>query len=898
MQPAPLSGVRFILLNDQMDFAGNDNLALVAVGSRPHPKSLFGRLLTIGALPLPSTIDVSSRAKRSQPGVTKYISDRELRKLQLPCILAALLPTPAPLRDRAGDGSIGSHGSHALPVQQQALVVRGAASLVLQQWLLLAADVVLLLRRLLRPEKQLHRHDNEGHEQQHVLTRQQQQQDVRRKRIRTVAADTAENADEHQEPDETAEAMWARAMEMQEQQRREDAEGSQQRLKTLGSVFALRLQAAEASVVGSRDSSSMLLQRGAPDLFSACWNAVATPLRSGSSRPAGRLTPSGQEQQVGSHERLLAAAVSGEAHAPGMSWKRWAFGGHAPPPQFSSAAAAESDAAVNSSSSAAAAAADSEGAAEQPGAHESEVVDFGDMWGPLPEDELPKQDRFLVGDQQEGVRLVQGDAWSGFRASRRRGGHLVQLDSAICRSAARGCSGGREQPFPSLLRASSVSEEPPRSRVAVKCLTAAAADKSEIYGLHPVACLYRCLQQQLLQFASKGGCAAWTAPAAGGTEERATTLKGHGGARRASGAPLGKGPLSANAAAAGVEQTGWQQAHQATGEEAAWQRGDDFTLYTEPGQRQQQQQPEDSTGDRRSGDLLGSSEYVEVLRGIFDSSSMHQRATQTRLTQLPRESDGSSTSRVGDSRRTSAASSAASEASFEGLAFGDFPEFDGCGYDAGEDPHQQQQQQEHIEAHGAAVASLRLRELLHQYAQKHNVLPEHFDADSMKWQQQQQRQRGKAFPLSKLLPKGRIDQRTACCTFSHLLLLHTHGSIKLEQQEQVLPMPASNQYPEVYVRITGLWEEPGEAEEGQQHGDQPHLPPNQHREDQPLQQHEQPRQTSNAQSLSDPEDSPDREDSNDWPPKRQQEQRLLNRGFKSAGQSLRSERQLTTPRAS
>lgn len=207
---------------------------------------------------------------------------------------------------------------------------------------------------------------------------------------------------------------------MQEHQRRADAEGSQQRLKTLGSVFALRLQAAEASVVGPRDSSSMLLQRGAPDLFSACWNAVATPLRSGSSRPAGRLTPPGQEQ-VGSHERLLAAAVSGEAHAPGMSWRRLAFGGPAPPPQYSSAAAAESSAAANSSSSAAAAAADSEGAAEQPGAHESEAVDFGDMWGPLPEDELPEQDRFLAGDQQEGVRLVQGDAWSGPRASRRKG---------------------------------------------------------------------------------------------------------------------------------------------------------------------------------------------------------------------------------------------------------------------------------------------------------------------------------------------------------------------------------------------------------------------------------------------------------------------------------------------
>lgn len=159
----------------------------------------------------------------------------------------------------------------------------------------------------------------------------------------------------------------------------------------------------------------------------------------------------------------------------------------------------------------------------------------------------------------------------------------------------------------------------------------------QIYALHPVACLYRSLQQQLLHFVYKGGCALWTALPAGGGEERAITMKGRYGVRRASGAPLDTKPLSANAAAAGVDQTGWQQqGHQVTGEETGWQREDDFTLFTEAGQRQQQQ-PEDSNGGRKSGDL-GSSEYVEVLRGIFDSSSMHQRATQTRLTQLPRES--------------------------------------------------------------------------------------------------------------------------------------------------------------------------------------------------------------------------------------------------------------------
>lgn len=79
-----------------------------------------------------------------------------------------------------------------------------------------------------------------------------------------------------------------------------------------------------------------------------------------------------------------------------------------------------------------------------------------------------------------------------------------------------------------------------------------------------------------------------------------------------------------------------------TTEDAAWQRGDwgaDFTLYTEAERQQQFQQLQESTIDRRkSGDLMGSSEYVEVLRGIFDSSSMHQRATQTRFTQPPRTS--------------------------------------------------------------------------------------------------------------------------------------------------------------------------------------------------------------------------------------------------------------------
>lgn len=176
-----------------------------------------------------------------------------------------------------------------------------------------------------------------------------------------------------------------------QQQHNQGEEESQQRLRRLGSVFANHLLEAESSVSASRDSASLLLQRGAPDLFNACWAAVATPLRSGESHPEQQ-----QQHQVGSHERLLAAA--GETRAPGMSWRRWAFGGpdnHLPFP--SAAAASSAAAAVPVEKTASAAAGDLAGdGVEDP---EVESADFADMWDPLPDEE--QQETYEAQQQQQ-----------------------------------------------------------------------------------------------------------------------------------------------------------------------------------------------------------------------------------------------------------------------------------------------------------------------------------------------------------------------------------------------------------------------------------------------------------------------------------------------------------------
>lgn len=139
-------------------------------------------------------------------GLLQYISDRELRRLQLPSLLAALLPPAAPLEDQGGSGS---STANALPVQQQALVIRGAASLVLQQWLLLATEAALLLRRLLQPEKQHRRSSNHpDHEQ---LLGRGQQRDARRKRVRTAEVDKGEDEEVQVDMEDAAEAMWEKA---------------------------------------------------------------------------------------------------------------------------------------------------------------------------------------------------------------------------------------------------------------------------------------------------------------------------------------------------------------------------------------------------------------------------------------------------------------------------------------------------------------------------------------------------------------------------------------------------------------------------------------------------------------------------------------------------------------
>lgn len=220
--------------------------------------------------------------------------------------------------------------------------------------------------------------------------------------------------------------------ELQQQQRQETDEESQQRLRRLGSVFASHVQAAESSLRAQRDSADLLLQRGAPDLFSACWAAVATPLRSGGPRPLERLdslrTQQQQpQQQVGSHERALAAATNADGNAPGMSWRRWAFGGAAPHLPFPSAAAASSAAAEGIS--AAAGAADMNAAAEESRAAQMEAPDYGDIWGPLHEDELQEQQQQQqhAGEQQDEELLLQQDPaplegmWRGQKAPRRKG---------------------------------------------------------------------------------------------------------------------------------------------------------------------------------------------------------------------------------------------------------------------------------------------------------------------------------------------------------------------------------------------------------------------------------------------------------------------------------------------
>ncbi|CDJ64911.1 hypothetical protein, conserved [Eimeria necatrix] len=732
--------------------------------------------------------------------IPNYISDRELRRLQLPSLLAALLPPAASLEDQGGSGS---STANSLPVQQQALVIRGAASLVLQQWLLLATEAALLLRRLLQPEKQHRRSSNHpDHEQ---LLGREQQRDARRKRVRTAEVDKGEGEEVQVDMEDAAEAMWEKAALQLQQQQPHGEEESQQRLKRLGSVFASHLQEAESSVRANRESAGLLLQRGAPDLFSACWAAVATPLRSGSTRPGER------QHQVGSHERALAAA--GDANAPGMSWRRWAFGESGSNLPLHSAAVASSAAAAAGTNSAAVAAGDLAGDAD------IESADFGDMWGPLPEEVSEEQQDYegLQQNQQKGqLEDATEGIWTSPKAPRRKGGHGVQMDSSISRATAKGRSEG-EKAFPYLLRNNSTTLDAPKLCHAATYLVAATADVHELYALHPVSCLYRGLQQQLLLWKRKS---AWgfqnPAAAAVAAHSRGPAANRH--SKKVSSEPL-YGVSAVVSKADGDKQTG-----QSTEGLAPWQRGGlegDFTLYTDAELQQQQQQQQDGSKDiRRSGDLLGSGEYVEVLRGIFDSSSMQQRATQTRLTQLPRESEASSTSRLGSSRRASGLSVPSSEASLEALAFGEFPEFDGCGTEFSNDEQQQQQHQRDLnEAHSTAIASLRLRELLQQFALTHPNVSENLLADGVSQQPQQhprQRQQESTIPLSRLLPRGRVDPRTACCTFSHLLLLHTHGSIKLEQQPQVLSMPSNKPYADLYVHITCQWDRTSATGEAQQ----------------------------------------------------------------------------------
>lgn len=130
------------------------------------------------------------------------------------------------------------------------------------------------------------------------------------------------------------------------------------------------------------------------------------------------------------------------------------------------------------------------------------------------------------------------------------------------------------------------------------------------------------------------------------------------------------------------------------------------------------------------------------------------------------------------------------------------PDIEGCGFDISEEAHDEQRQHEETpESPGAEHASLRLRELLQQYALRRSTSAR---VNAGPGPQQEDRHDG-PIPLSKLLPRRRVDPRTACCTFSHLLQLHTHCFVKLEQQEQQLHMPQDSPYPEVYVHLQESW---------------------------------------------------------------------------------------------
>ncbi|XP_026194015.1 uncharacterized protein LOC34618870 [Cyclospora cayetanensis] len=822
---------------------------------------------------------------RSDPvsWLLQHISDRELRRLQLPGLLSRLLPPPPPVED-VDSASGGSGSSSILPVQQQALVVRGVASIVLQQWLLLSADVLLLLRRLLHPEKQLCRRIGEHSGHSPLLGREQRQQDARRKRVRTSEVGAQGMTDE-KDADEAAEVMLARAVALQQQQRQGSEEESQQRLRRLGSVFASHLQAAESCVSGGRDSSLLLLQRGVPDLFSACWATVSTPLRSGGRRTEAISSSAAHQQQFGSHEKAL-AALSADSRAPGMSWRRWALGNPCGPAAAPSAAASSGAAAERSG--AAAAETNIDNTLEETGHAEEESAGFGDMWDPLPE-ETQTDELFQQKDVLRNVELLLQPAdaldenlWCNHKAHRRKSvsagtarvammfssekARLLRLNVFTVPSAVLGES-----------RATRSRDLPDRAKNFF-------ANRPLRFGRAPetsTSC------ETILERKSQHG----RGVPAGRAAEAPAKKHSNDAFQRPSSSPSYLSGPAYLASAAASHADFRKEARESTEEDRVWQRrswGGDFTLYTEAElhQHQQREQQDGTRNVQKNTDIMNSSEYVEVLRGIFDSSSMQQRATQTHLTQIPRESDSAS-SRRGSSRRTSGLSYPSSEPSLEGIPFEDFPHFGWFPSELSEN----QQQHEYLEAHGADTASRRLRELLQQYASRHLEGLHHSTFDTMPQAQKPQRQES-TVPLSKLLPRGRVDTRTACCTFSHLLLLHRHGSIKLEQQPQVLNTPLNNPYPEVYVHISRPWctSDDSTAEANQRDS----TPQQEQQTHDDLQQHQEPR---GLGTQSDAKTVTTVSNSEDTTPHQHEKQVPMCRSATSATLCRRADRHLTPHRA-
>ncbi|CBZ50719.1 conserved hypothetical protein [Neospora caninum Liverpool] len=138
---------------------------------------IFKKFLAAGVISLPLRTyeqpggDEEAARNRTTTQVAKVITEGELRRLDLLPTLLLLFPCPtftrksvrsAPSRpspvclsERAVHGKANYHSFVAAqPLPQQAILLRGAATVLLQQWILLSDDAALLSRRVFRLERQ------------------------------------------------------------------------------------------------------------------------------------------------------------------------------------------------------------------------------------------------------------------------------------------------------------------------------------------------------------------------------------------------------------------------------------------------------------------------------------------------------------------------------------------------------------------------------------------------------------------------------------------------------------------------------------------------------------------------------------------------------------------------